>query len=44
MKSKVALSVVEQYNPCNMVSIKGVVIEQTYDNADEHLQKLLRNI
>ena len=25
-----------------MVSIKGVVIEQTYDNADEHLQKLAK--
>ena len=39
---RVALSVVEQYNPYNMVSIKGTVIEQTYDNANEHLQKLAK--
>ena len=39
---RVALCVVDQYNPYNMVSIKGIVIEQTYDNADEHLQKLAK--
>jgi hypothetical protein len=37
-----AISVVEQYNPYNMVSIKGRVIEQTSDGADEHLHKLAK--
>ena len=35
---RVALSVVEQYNPYNMVSIKGIVIEQTYNNSNEHTE------
>ena len=39
---RVAISVVEQYNPYNMVSIKGRVIEQTTDGADEHLHKLAK--
>src|SRR6476660_4164245 len=37
---RVAISVVEQYNPYNMVSIQGRVIEQTTEGADQHLQKL----
>ncbi len=37
---RIAISVVEQYNPYNMVSIKGKVIEQTTEGADEHLRKL----
>src|SRR5919109_414149 len=39
---RIAISVVEQYNPYNMVSIKGRVIEQTSDGADEHLHKLAK--
>jgi PPOX class probable F420-dependent enzyme len=39
---RIAISVVEQYNSYNMVSIKGRVIEQTFDGADEHLQKLAK--
>ncbi|HEY9387704.1 MAG TPA: PPOX class F420-dependent oxidoreductase [Nitrososphaeraceae archaeon] len=39
---RIAISVVEQYNPYNMVSIKGRVIEQTFDGADEHLHKLAK--
>lgn len=39
---RVALSVVEQNNPFNMVSIKGKVIEKTTEGADEHLKRLAR--
>lgn len=38
----VAISAVEQYNPYNMVSIKGKVIEHTTEGADEHLKKLAK--
>ncbi|MGN6346382.1 MAG: PPOX class F420-dependent oxidoreductase [Candidatus Nitrosocosmicus sp.] len=37
---RIAISVVEQNNPYNMVSIKGRVVEQTTEGADEHLKKL----
>ena len=37
---RIAISIVEQYNPYNMVSIKGRVIEQTSMGADEHLRTL----
>ena len=39
---RIALSVVEQNNPFNMVSIKGRVIGQTTDGADEHLKRLAK--
>jgi PPOX class probable F420-dependent enzyme len=39
---RIALSIVEQNNPFNMVSIKGKVIEQTTEGADEHLIKLAK--
>jgi PPOX class probable F420-dependent enzyme len=39
---RVAISVVEQYNPYNMVSIMGKVIEQTTVGADQHLHKLAK--
>ena len=39
---RIALSVVEQNNPFNMVSIKGKVVEQTREGADEHLKKLAK--
>jgi PPOX class probable F420-dependent enzyme len=39
---RVALSVVQQNNPFNMVSIKGKVIEKTTEGADEHLKRLAR--
>jgi hypothetical protein len=39
---RVALSIVEQNNPFNMVSIKGKVIEQTTEGADEHLIRLAK--
>ena len=37
---RIAISIVEQNNPYNMVSIKGKVVEQTTEDADEHLKKL----
>ncbi len=37
---RIAIAIVEQYNPYNMVSIKGIVIDQTSIGADEHLRKL----
>ena len=39
---RIALSVVEQNNPFNMVSIKGKVIEQSAKGADEHLKRLAK--
>ena len=39
---RVALSIVEQNNPFNMVSIKGKVIEQTTEGADEHPKRLAK--
>ena len=39
---RIALSIVEQYNPYNMVSLKGKVIDQTLEGADEHLHKLAK--
>ena len=39
---RIALSVVEQNNPFKMVSIKGRVIEQVTEGADEHLKRLAK--
>jgi PPOX class probable F420-dependent enzyme len=39
---RVAISVVEQNNPFNMLSIQGRVIEQTTEGADDHLKRLAR--
>jgi predicted pyridoxine 5'-phosphate oxidase superfamily flavin-nucleotide-binding protein len=39
---RLALSIVEQNNPFNMVSIKGKVIDQTTEGADEHLKRLAK--
>src|ERR671939_523123 len=39
---RIAISIVEHYNPYNMVSIKGRVIERTTEGADEHLHKLAK--
>jgi PPOX class probable F420-dependent enzyme len=39
---RIAISVVENNNPYNMVSIKGKVIERTTEGADEHLKKLAK--
>ena len=39
---RIAISVVESNNPYNMVSIKGRVVDQTTEGADEHLKKLAK--
>jgi PPOX class probable F420-dependent enzyme len=39
---RVAISIVEQNNPFNMVSIQGKVIERTTKGADEHLKSLAK--
>ncbi len=39
---RIAIAVVENNNPYNMVSIKGIVVEQTTEGADEHLKKLAK--
>lgn len=39
---RVAISIVDQNNPYNMVTIRGKVIEQTSEGADEHIDKLAK--
>jgi len=39
---RVAISVFDHNNPYNMVSIRGRVIEQTRNGADEHIDKLAK--
>ncbi len=39
---RVALSVIDHNNPYNMISIKGIAIEQTNEGADEHIDKLAK--
>jgi len=38
----VAISIVDQNNPYNMVTIRGKVIEQTSSGADDHIDKLAK--
>ena len=40
--NRIALSIVDQNNPFNMASIKGKVIEQTTEEADEQLKRLAK--
>jgi PPOX class probable F420-dependent enzyme len=39
---RVAISVADQSNPYNMVSIRGRVIEQISEDADEHTDRLAK--
>jgi PPOX class probable F420-dependent enzyme len=39
---RVAVSVIDHNNPYNMVSIRGIAIEQTNEGADEHIDKLAK--
>jgi PPOX class probable F420-dependent enzyme len=39
---RIALAIVEQNNPFNMISIKGKVLDQTSEGADEHLKRLAK--
>jgi len=38
----VAISIVDTNNPYNMVTIRGKVIEQTSNGADDHIDKLAK--
>lgn len=39
---RIAISIVDQNNPYNMVTIRGKVIEQTSEGADDHIDKLAK--
>ena len=39
---RVAISIVDQNNPYNMVTIRGKVTEQTSKGADEHIDRLAK--
>jgi PPOX class probable F420-dependent enzyme len=39
---RVAISVIDQNNPYNMVSIRGKVVQQTSNGADEHIDRLAK--
>ena len=39
---RVAISIVDQKNPYNMVTIRGKVIEQTTQDADKHIDKMAK--
>jgi PPOX class probable F420-dependent enzyme len=38
----IAISIVDQNNPYNMLTIRGKMIEQTSNGADEHIDKLAK--
>ncbi len=39
---RVAISIVDDKNPYNMVTIRGKVIEQTTQDADKHIDKMAK--
>lgn len=39
---RVAVSIVDQHNVYNMITVRGRVIEQTTKGADEHIDKLAK--
>jgi PPOX class probable F420-dependent enzyme len=39
---RVAVSVTDQANPYNMVTVRGKVVEQTTNGAEEHIDKLAK--
>ena len=39
---RVAISVIEQNNPYHMVTVRGRVVEQRKEGADEHIDKLAK--
>lgn len=40
--SRVGISIIDQNNPYEMITIRGRVIEQTTKGADEHIDKLAK--
>jgi|SRR5215831_1632183 len=39
---RVAVSVTDRNNPYNMISIRGIAVQQTNQGADEHIDKLAK--
>ncbi|MGB8934827.1 MAG: PPOX class F420-dependent oxidoreductase [Candidatus Nitrosopolaris sp.] len=39
---RIAISVADQNNPYHMVTVRGRVVEQTKEGADEHIDKLAK--
>ena len=39
---RVAISVIDQNNPYSMISVRGKVVQQTSDGADEHIDRLAK--
>nr|MDQ6866562.1 TIGR03618 family F420-dependent PPOX class oxidoreductase [Thermoproteota archaeon] len=39
---RIAISVADQNNPYHMVTVRGRVVEQTNEGADEHVDKLAK--
>ncbi len=39
---RVSISIIDEDNPYSMITIKGKVIEQTSEGADEHINKLAK--
>src|ERR687888_1881701 len=39
---RISISIINEDNPYSMVTIKGRVIGQTYNGADEHIDKLAK--
>ncbi|MER5176200.1 MAG: PPOX class F420-dependent oxidoreductase [Candidatus Nitrosocosmicus sp.] len=39
---RVSISIVDEDNPYSMVTIKGIVVEQTTEGADEHIDRLAK--
>jgi PPOX class probable F420-dependent enzyme len=39
---RIAISVADQNNPYHMVTVRGSVVEQTKEGADEHIDKLAK--
>ncbi len=40
--SRIAIAIVDQANPYEMLTIRGKVVEQTRSGADEHIDKLAK--
>ena len=39
---RIAICVVDQNNPYHMITVRGKVVEQTNEGADEHIDKLAK--
>jgi PPOX class probable F420-dependent enzyme len=39
---RIAISIADSFNPYNMVTVRGQVVEQTTKGADEHINKMAK--